>query len=350
MLAVGPVLAQDDAQDEVTPASGVVDQERAVEMLMERLATSESYKVRAQAAVLLGRMGGPQAVQPLIRAMEYDEHFVVRAAAAASLGALGDDRAIEPLFAALLESEPMVRDSAAKGVGRLDARRNFDTLVRYSREGSPDQRRVAVTRLGDLARTGDQAAIDVLVRALGDEANIRDASAQALADLPTDKAVPILIGALKHDDAGVRAEAARLLGPRQDVRAVEALASAYDRVGEQERVRVEIRRSLERLRPLINLTDLIQQARSAPDKQLRARAIRLLGVVGDPRAASAMEEFLADPDPYIQGTAALALADMGSVQSIPKLEETLPRVTDTRAQQPVEHAIKKLKRMRAQAQ
>jgi HEAT repeat protein len=335
--------------EDVTPAAGVKDNERAVEMLVDRLSHADSYKVRAQAAVLLGRLGGQRAVPDLMFTLQNDEHFVVRTAAATALGVLRDERAVEPLFAGVADDESIVRDASSKALQRLDARRCFDTLVRYAREGTPDQRRVAVTRLGDMARVGDEAAIDVLVMALGDDPTIRDASSQGLSDLPTDRAVPILVRALQSDNLAIRAEAARLLGQRQDTRAVEALSAAYERVGEQERVRGEIRRSLEQLRGLVNMTQLIGQARGAQDKDQRIRAMRLLGVVGDPRTASVLEGLLGDPDPYVQGTAAQALADLGSTQSIPRLEAALAAVDGTRAHPPVANALKKLKRIQAQS-
>lgn len=345
-----PAAAEDEDKDEeTTPATGVVASARAVELLTERLATSDSFKVRAQAAVLLGRVGDQRAVPVLLRALREDDHFVVRSAAATALGTLGDDAALEPLFDGTSSDEPLVRDACARALTRLDARRNFDALARYAKEGLPEQRRVAIARLGDLARTGDASAVEILVAALGDEQSVREASARAFADLPTDRAVPILMGALSHEKPAVRAEAARLLGARRDVRSLEALATAYERVGEEERVKAEIRRSLERLRPLVDISDVISQARSAPDAQLRVRAIRLLSVVGDPRAASAMEDLLKDEDPFIQGTAALALADLGSVQSIARLEEAATRAKATRAEAPISAALKKLRRLQGQS-
>jgi HEAT repeat protein len=352
-LLAGPPLATAQAQEEkppveedATPAVGVAGNIKAVELLTDRLETSDSFKVRAQAAVLLGRLGDKKCVPVLVKALVYDEHFVVRAAAATALGTLGDERGVEPLFVAAAEPEPLVRDACARALTRLDARSNYDAISRYAKEGTVEQRSVAVGRLGDLARTGDEKATEIVVEGLADERPVRDAAAAALADIPTDRAVPILIGALNHEEGVVRAEAARLLGPRQDVRAVHALATAYDRAGEQERVRAEIRRALERLRPLVNMDTVAKDARSAPDKQLRARAIRLLGVVGDPRSASIMEELLEDQDPFIVGMSALALADLGSVSSTPKLEEALKASKDTRAAAPVELALKKLRRQR----
>lgn len=344
-----PAPAAEEKDEETTPAAGISGNAHAQEMLTDRLQNADSFKVRAQAAVLLGRLGDRKSVPALVKALVYDEHFVVRAAAATALGTLQDDSSVEPLFVAVAEPEPIVRDSCARALARMDARNNFDVLARYAKEGSPEQRAVAMARVGDLARTGDERATEILVAGMGDERQVKDAAAAALADLPTDKAVPILVGGLQHENPAVRAEAARLLAPRQDASAVAALAMAYDRAGEQERVRSEIRRSLERLRNLVKMDEVQTQARSNPDKQLRARAIRLLGVVGDPRSAAFMEELLADKDPFIVGTVALSLADLGSVQSIQKLEETARAVEGSRAQAPVDMALKKLRRQREQA-
>lgn len=344
-----PAAAGSSSDEEEQPAPLGVATERARALLSERLAESDSYKVRAQAAILLGRVGDARTVPVLLRALEQDEHFAVRAAAATALGALAEDAAAEPLFAGAADPEPLVRDACARAITRLDAHRNFDLLLRYARTGAEDQRRAAVSRLGDVARTGDATAVESVVRALGDRTKeVRQAAATAISDLPSDRAIPILTAALRNDDAGIRAEAARLLGPRRDPRAVDSLAEAYDRVGEQERVRAEIRRSLERLSPMVNQQELARAARKDPDREVRARSIRLLGVVGDPRAATDLEDLLGDPDEFIAGTAALALADMGSIQSISRLEEASRAHAGSRAQAPMDAAVRRLQRLREQ--
>jgi HEAT repeat protein len=336
-----------DTEAENPSATGVMGQQKAAAFLTERLQTADSFKVRAQAAILLGRVGDPRGVPTLVRALESDDHFVVRASAATALGALADDRAAEPLFAGAADPEPLVRDACARAIMRLDARRNLEILLRYARDGGVDQRRAAVARLGDLVRTGDEGAVDAVLGALGDEREVRDAAATAVADLPDDRAVPLLATALSHDNAVIRAEAARLLGPRQDPRAVTALMAAYDRVAESERVKGEIRRSLERMSGIIRQPEVVSRARNAGDKSERVRNIRLLGVVGDPRAAGVLEELLQDPDDFIAGSAALALADMGSVQSIPRLEDATRALAGTRAQAPVDLALRRLRRQQA---
>lgn len=60
--------------------------------LIELLETSSSYRVRAQSALSLGRLGGEQAVQALIVALD-DENDLVRTTAAHSLGRIGTPEA-----------------------------------------------------------------------------------------------------------------------------------------------------------------------------------------------------------------------------------------------------------------
>ena len=92
---------------------------------------------------------------------------------------------------------------------------------------------------------------------------------------------------------------------------------------------------------------MLHKARHAADKTERVRAIRLLGVVGDPRVATSLEELLQDPDDFVAGSAAVALADMGSVASIERLEAALKALRGTRAQAPLDMALQRLKRQRA---
>jgi hypothetical protein len=77
---------------------------------LSRLLEDSSYKVRLQAALLLGKLGDKAAVPPLTRALE-DKERLVRAMAAQSLGRLGAPDA-GPALKALLQRE---RDSFVRG-------------------------------------------------------------------------------------------------------------------------------------------------------------------------------------------------------------------------------------------
>ena len=78
-----------------------------------------NYKVRVQAALVLGKLGDPRAVPPLIKALG-DQNKTVRGIAASALGQLGDASAVEPLRDLLRhESDPFVRGQAEKALAAL---------------------------------------------------------------------------------------------------------------------------------------------------------------------------------------------------------------------------------------
>jgi hypothetical protein len=98
-----------------------------VEDLAKALLNDQSYKVRTQAAMLLGKLGESAGVEPLISAL-VDEHKTVRAMAAQSLGKLGGDKAAAALKDLLTrESESFVRNQADKALAVINAAKSPKT-------------------------------------------------------------------------------------------------------------------------------------------------------------------------------------------------------------------------------
>ena len=92
-----------------------------VEDLIRAVTDDGNYKVRVQAALVLGKLGDTRAVQPLIKALG-DQNKTVRGIAAQALGQLGDASATDPLRALLKhETDPFVRGQAEKAVATLSA-------------------------------------------------------------------------------------------------------------------------------------------------------------------------------------------------------------------------------------
>jgi len=92
-----------------------------VEDLIRAVTDDGNYKVRVQAALVLGKLGDTRAVQPLIRALG-DQNKTVRGIAAQALGQLGDASATDPLRELLKhESDPFVRGQAEKAVAAVSA-------------------------------------------------------------------------------------------------------------------------------------------------------------------------------------------------------------------------------------
>jgi hypothetical protein len=90
-----------------------------VDDLCRAVVKDSNYKVRVQAALVLGKLGDARAVKPLIKALG-DENKSVRGIAAAALGHLGDSSAVDPLRDLLRrESDSFVRGQAEKAVAAL---------------------------------------------------------------------------------------------------------------------------------------------------------------------------------------------------------------------------------------
>jgi hypothetical protein len=87
-----------------------------VDDLARALLNDPGYKVRTQAALLLGKLGDPTGVEPLIKALG-DDNKMVRAMAAQSLGKLGGEKATAALKGLLArESDSFVRGQAEKAL------------------------------------------------------------------------------------------------------------------------------------------------------------------------------------------------------------------------------------------
>jgi hypothetical protein len=90
-----------------------------VDDLSRMLLEDASYKVRLQAALLLGKLGDKAAVPPLVKALG-DENRTVRGMAAQSLGRLGATDAAGALKGVLQrERDPFVRGQVEKALAAL---------------------------------------------------------------------------------------------------------------------------------------------------------------------------------------------------------------------------------------
>lgn len=90
-----------------------------LEQLSTALLSDPSFKVRTQAALLMGKLGDPAGVEPLVRALG-DDNRTVRAMAAQSLGKLGGDKAAGALRTLLQrEKDSFVRSQAERALASI---------------------------------------------------------------------------------------------------------------------------------------------------------------------------------------------------------------------------------------
>jgi len=121
-------------------------------------------KMRAQAAIALGEIGGPS-IDPLTALLE-DPDWKVRYRAAEALGITGSDRAVPFLVNALDDPKDHVRYMAAKAIGEIGSGSAEKALIARLGDENEFVRRSAATALG---KTGTKAAKKAVQHSLNQE-------------------------------------------------------------------------------------------------------------------------------------------------------------------------------------
>jgi HEAT repeat protein len=164
--------------------------------------------------------------------LRLDEPTRLRAAAALALGRIGDELGVSALSEALKDPMPAVRYAAALALGRIPADGVATRLERVLRTDPDWQPRYAATI--SLGRTRRPFVATVLAEALREDASwqVRQQAARSLQDIGTPHAAALLVGALRDLEPTVRAAAGTALGeigsPEQLRRLSEALKIETD--------------------------------------------------------------------------------------------------------------------------
>lgn len=336
-LVVTATAAPGRAQPAPRPDEGPAAAE-GLDRLTDALRANESFKVRAMAAVQLARLGDPRAVTPLSEALRNDTHYAVRAAAAGGLGRLAQLESIPALLAALNDTDDFVRDQAAGALDRFHTPAAVLAFRDALASEDPLWRLAAVRAYGDVLRE-NQSVAPFVVSALGDDdANVAHAAETALASVPHDRALPLLVGALQAAATPVRAAAARQLQKRTDKSAVEPLINIIASSEEGDEVRAAARGAL---RAHAAYLDLPEQLRVAGDANLhdnpeRILALRVVAAFGDLSAWTAVDRAMADPDPTVRVAGARAAADMGGARARKVIEAARAKESEPRMQRQLE--------------
>jgi HEAT repeat protein len=332
MLAAGAAIAQE----------GEAQPEGYIEKLIQALTADDSYKVRLQAAVFLGRSDDDRAVEPLIRVLTADEHYTVRAAAATALANLEEPRAISHIVrAAALDPDTFVREEAGRALRKYDREEVLPYVV--ATYGSEDAR-VRREVVSYLAEGPFDAAEIVFVRALGDTPEIYDIAKTAVVGLQDPPKLRFLSAAVEHRDAGVRRGAIQILHALGTKEATDVILKVYERDIEVDQVRSATREALRDLRRFLPVEQIVTSAVNDSDKHARARSIKLLGVIGGADAHKALLTTLADEEIYLRGTAVMALRELGDPDAIEPLEKLLQDPANQRIALQIRTAVKHLKK------
>jgi HEAT repeat protein len=345
VFGLGALAWSDPARANDEAVAPVVDDE-AYARLLEALRSGESFRVRATAAVALGRLADPRALPALEDALHGDGSYAVRSAACAALGRIGDPVALPSLIEALGDNDEYVRAAADEALGRFHTPKllfSFRELL-----GSTDERarRAAVRAYGEVMRSPDASSglAVFVVNALADDSDVVVAAAgAALAGLPHERVLPLLLDGLGAGDSGVKAGCARLLEKQIDVRAVEPLIAVIVDTESTLDVRAAARRALSKHAEYLDVGGYAAAAAagSVPD---RVRGLRVLAALGDTRAAAEVDRALVDGDPVVRIAGARAAADLGGAKARASLEAALAREADARQKRQLELILKSMPR------
>jgi len=262
--------------------------------------------VRKYAVQALGKTGD-RAMAGLIEKSLEDEEPLVRVSAAGALAMLGQSRGWEQLSGSAKSRNPDERSAALRTLGLLKKAASFPELEASLGETQPSVRAAAVSGLGDL---GERKAGPLLLKALHDPIpGVRGAAVIGLGKLHYTDAMNDLKQALNDKNPGVRADAVAVLLEFGEPYATVA-GTVRDLSGDKEpSIRARVSRSLARGRGesvrdrVEGLRLLLQDALPLP----RMTAVRALGHVTSPQAATILKEALHDEDDAVRATAAGSL-------------------------------------------
>ncbi len=338
LFIAGPAGAAGDDDDEPTaPASS-----EGLARLIEALRSGQTFKVRATAAVALGRMADKSAVPALAEALRSDDSFAVRAASASALGRLGDPAGLPPLFDALDDRERYVSDEAKEALARFYAKEHLFAFRDALRADDAAVRLVAVSAYGEVMREPSTSAgvAAVVINALGDDdEEVAGAAARAVAALPHDRAIPLLIDGVENAGSSVRMACAKLLEKRTDERAVEPLSALAIDTDQSSDVRLAAAKAFRAHADYVDVA-AYRKGLVDGDDATRIKAMRLLAVLGDKSAAAAIDAGLQSSDASVRVAAARAAADVGDARARAAVSAAAGKESDPRLKRQLELILK----------
>lgn len=311
---------------------------------IDRLHNADRWQARMEAAVALGTTQDQRAYRHLVSALE-DPHFAVRAAAARALVRLQDARAVPHLLAGLTDEEPFVRTEMRKAAARfeLDAARPY-LVHALRRHRDPRVRMFACERLAERL---DSENVEVVLDATGDTPPVGRYAARVLAAMPVERATAAFMTGLRHADYRVQIASMRALADLDAAEATEPLIGKLDaRVPE---VVVAATESLTALRAHVDGAKYRVNALRAKNRFVRARALKVLGVLGEDEDRRVLMRALDDRDLVVRGAAVAALGNLQELRAIPKLAQMRTQQENARIISSVKATLHKLRQIRDEA-
>ena len=313
LKALGEALETNDASSRrkiLSALAGRADRALAP-LLLGVLKDDSSPDLRQIAARAIGRMADKALVPLLVEAAEAEESAETLVALIRMLGKLGDRRALPFLKKKLRAAEASVQTAAIQAVGSFrDASLVPFYVDRFKASTSVEVRAASVR---SLIGTNHRRALDVLLRALRDEAvAIRGPAVEAVSGFADAQAAAALSEMLvRLKDAGHVKAVHRLLG---EVR-LNSVGSALIRAAGKTEDPVALRRIVEALGDMGErraASVLLAAVRKNPAGPVAVAAVRALGQVGSEKDCRQCLELARSAFGPVSRAAVSAAARLGS--------------------------------------
>jgi HEAT repeat protein len=324
---------------------GELQTHRATPTLLNAL-NDHSTKVRAEAALALGRLGTREGVSPLSRMLLGDPVPLVRDAAAQALGNIADDRTLAALREALADLDHEARRSAMLALEKMGEKATpfFIEALRGESKEAAIQAASALERMGMVAIWIEELAgensetpfelltliakngvVETLARSLTHpQLPVRIRLCNILSEGTSSRSFEALAElAQKGTEWAERVEALLALIKLADVRSVPLLRDALDEKQEavQELLLLALQESPRSL--LEPLADQLSALLQGANLNIRVQAIKVLAKIHSESLFSVLLSSLADAAPEVRREAALALQHYSNRQGVQALVATL---------------------------
>ncbi len=309
--SLAPVIERESsARDSSAPIFALAEGQLRdlLDRLFRYLDGPDQQDVMRTALARLMTEGGPEALLYLrYLAIHPRIARLVRAQLVIVLGLIGTHEALAVIVSLLDEPDALLHQAVERALG-IAGTRALPALHEALSNPSERVRRRATEALAQFGDTAVETAIAGLSGHLPEQ---RAAAAQTLGALKAVRGEEALAELLARDSAeAVRVAAALALGQIASEQATLALERAAD-AESAVLVRISVAQALGATRQPQALGTLLKLLADT-EPRVRAAAATALGVLGDDRAAAALQEHRDDQDPWTQNAVVLSLRRLGS--------------------------------------
>jgi HEAT repeat protein len=218
---------------------------------------------------------------------------------------------------------------------------DFDTLAARLHSRDAGVRKAAISAMGSPGNIRAIPYLGALVLQLNEPVEVRVAAAMALGRIGNWRCLTFLKPAVKDSAKEVRFAATLAVGKTKAPDGLVLLINALQRDPEWW-VRFAAAVALADNRDPMSVEALGRAASTEPEWQVRMQAVRSLGQIGSRDAAYALAKPLKDSDAGVRAATAMALGDIGGIDSLNLLAAALHEEREEFPRQVMADTLKKL--------